>query len=103
MWEFGVSADISIGVGDARGLTGGVGEHAARTQCPLACRVQRHLPPAAPSRVITTSASAKNQQLIRRGDVGMVSGQLVDCWKTADLGSNSLLRLGVMRCLTVLP
>src|SRR5258708_10820956 len=55
------------------------------------------------SQVITAPASAENQQLMRKSRRDKVSDQLVDYGKTADLGSNSLLRLVGMRCRTVLP
>src|SRR5258707_13059869 len=55
------------------------------------------------SQVITAPASAENQQLVRKSRRDKVSDQLVDYGKTADLGSNSLLRLVVMRSRTVLP
>jgi hypothetical protein len=60
-----VGADVSIGVGDARGPTGGVGEQAPDVGPAGMSRTATSGPRLRCSHAITASAPAENQQLIR--------------------------------------
>jgi hypothetical protein len=104
VWEFEVGADISISICDALR-----GRPEVRASTPPG-RGARWLvaysdvwPAAALEPGDHSFGVAENQQLMRKITSDKVSDQLVDYGKTADLGSNSLLRLVVMRCRTVLP